>query len=212
MKKVIVIDFGLGNIFSVLQACEACGVTAKVSSDSDEIKNCDGIILPGVGAFHMAIENLKAQNLDQVIIEAVKSGKKIFGICLGLQLLFEKSYEFGEHRGLGLIEGEIVRFPEKNQSNERIKVPNIGWHEVKKAGIDWKTTALAEIPNPSSMYFVHSFYAKPREQKVILTTTNYCGQEYCSSIMQGNIFAVQFHPEKSAEKGLSIYRNWLKSL
>lgn len=207
MKNVIIIDYQLGNLFSVKQACDTIGLNAKISSDKEDLLNADALILPGVGAFNEAISNLKKLNLDSAIIEKVNLGIPIFGICLGLQLLFTESEEFGAGRGLDLIPGVIKRFPEIYQSR-KIRVPQIAWNTIYCSNQDWGESALLEIKNNDFMYFIHSYYVEPQDKNCILTLTNYDGIEFCSAVKFKNIFATQFHPEKSAEKGVSIYKNW----
>ncbi len=206
-KKVIIIDYQLGNLFSVKQACETVGINAKISSESEEIINADALILPGVGAFIEAMNNLKKLGLDTAIKDKVTKGTPLFGICLGQQLLFTESEEFGAGNGLDLIPGIIKRFPEEFEER-KIKVPHIAWNTIYKYNQDWSKTALSALENNDFMYFVHSYYVKPSNESCVLTKTNYDGIEFCSSIIKNNIFATQFHPEKSAEKGISIYKNW----
>jgi len=206
-KKVIIIDYQLGNLFSVKQACETVGINAKISSESEEIINADALILPGVGAFIEAMNNLKKLGLDTAIKDKVTKGTPLFGICLGQQLLFTESEEFGAGKGLDLIPGIIKRFPEKLEER-KIKVPHIAWNTIYKHNQDWGKTALSALENNDFMYFVHSYYVKPSDESCVLTKTNYDAIEFCSSINKNNIFATQFHPEKSAEKGISIYKNW----
>ncbi len=206
-KKVVIIDYHLGNLFSVKQACDTVGIDAVISSDKHEIACADALILPGVGAFIEAMKNLNDLNLIQPIKDAVSSGKPLFGICLGLQLLFTKSEEFGSGTGLDLIPGVIRKFPAEFKGVS-LKVPQIQWNKINSYENSWEDTALSEISEGEFMYFVHSYYVDPAEETGVLTKTNYGGLEYCSSILKNNIFAVQFHPEKSADKGLSIYKNW----
>jgi len=207
MKKVSIIDFKVGNIFSVVQACNEIGLSVEVTSDYNTILSSDGVILPGVGAFGDAMLNLEEQNLIITIKDFVKTGKPFMGICLGLQLLFTHSEEFGDHKGLDIIKGSVKKF-----DNSKDKVPQIGWNKIYKSNNDWKKTPLKSIINNEYMYFVHSYFVKPQDKSIILTNTNYSELEYCSSIKKDNIFATQFHPEKSGEKGLEIYRNWSKLL
>jgi imidazole glycerol-phosphate synthase subunit HisH len=207
MSKIIIVDFQLGNLFSVKQACEIVGLKAKISSEKDEILNADALILPGVGAFNNAMENLKKLKLDTAIKHKVKNGTPIFGICLGLQLLFKESEEFGSAKGLDLISGVIKRFPEEFEKR-KILVPHISWNTIYKSDLSWQTTALTKIKENDFMYFIHSYFVKPTNKSNILTLTNYDGIEFCSSIQHKNIFATQFHPEKSGNKGISIYKNW----
>ena len=211
MKKIIIVDYQLGNLFSVNQACKKIGLNASISSDWKEIKNADGIILPGVGAFKQAMLNLKQLKLIKPLNDFVESGKPLFGICLGLQLLFSKSDEFGETEGLGYIKGSIKKFnlAEISSPENKYKIPNIGWnnifHEHNKT---WNKTPLNNLNNNSFMYFVHSYYINPNDKNIITSFSKYGDFTYPSSISSKNIFATQFHPEKSSEIGLKIYNNW----
>ncbi len=208
-KKVVIIDFQLGNMFSVMHACEKLKLSAVISSSKEDILRADAMILPGVGAFQDAMENLKELDLIEPIKGGVKSGKPLFGICLGMQVLFEESEEFGINKGIGLIEGAIKRFPNEINGN-RLKVPQIGWNKVlmPSNGSNWMDSPLAVLKNGDYQYFVHSYYASPKKEEVKLSITNYDGFEYCSSIKKNNIFATQFHPEKSGEYGINIYKKW----
>lgn len=201
MKKVTIIDYQLGNLFSVRQACEVVGIDAKISELPQDVRDADALILPGVGAFKEAVERLKKLDLFDVIIEEVNKGKPLMGICLGLQLLFTKSEEFGDTEGLGLIEGTICRFDSSQK-----KVPHVGWNHINGQNIIG--TALEGGTSEDYMYFVHSYYVKPTEEACVLTKSVYQDTEFCSSVKRDNIFATQFHPEKSAEKGIEIYRQW----
>jgi glutamine amidotransferase len=206
-KNVIIIDYQLGNLFSVKQACDTVGINAKISSNRIDILNADALILPGVGAFIEAMNNLKKFELDTAIKEKVKGGTPIFGICLGQQLLFSQSEEFGAGNGLDLIPGIIKKFPETFEER-KVRVPHIAWNSILKFKQEWSETALKELNNEEFMYFIHSYYVQPEDDSCILAITNYDGIEFCSAIFKNNIFATQFHPEKSAEKGIFIYKNW----
>ena len=207
MKKVAIIDFKVGNIFSVVQACKKVGLLVEVTSDYNTILSSDGVILPGVGAFGDAMLNLEEQNLIKTIKDFVQTGKPFMGVCLGLQLLFTNSEEFGNHKGLDIIKGTVKKF-----DNTKTKVPQIGWNKIYKDFNTWENSPLEDTINNEYMYFVHSYYVIPSNKNVVLTNTNYSGIEYCSSIKKDNILATQFHPEKSGEKGLEIYKNWSKLL
>jgi glutamine amidotransferase len=207
LKKVVIIDYQLGNLFSVKQACDFVGMNALISSKSEDILNADALILPGVGAFIEAMNNLKKFELDGAIQNKVTRGTPIFGICLGQQLLFTESEEFGSGKGLDLISGIIKRFPE-TIDERKVKVPHIAWNTIFKLNQEWDISPLSDLNNNEFMYFIHSYYVKPSNDACVLTLTNYDGIEFCSSILKNNIFATQFHPEKSAEKGISIYKNW----
>ena len=212
MKKIAIVDFGLGNLFSVSQSCQVLGINAEVTSNPEVINNAHGIILPGVGAFGDAMENILHLNLENCLKDQVKKGKPIFGICLGMQILFEKSFEFGEHVGLSLLAGEVLKFPLENKG-KKLRVPQISWNTIRGANLTtWKESPLKTLKDEEYMYFVHSFYVKPHETSVIASQTSYEEFEYCSSVKKDNLFAVQFHPEKSSHKGLEIYKNWYNSI
>lgn len=207
MKRVIIIDYKLGNLFSVKQACDSVGINSKISSDLEEINSAEGIILPGVGAFNEAMNNLNELGISNILKKRVYDGIPLFGICLGLQLLFTKSEEFGTGLGLDLIPGTIKRFP--NFFNEKkLKVPHVAWNTITEDKIEWKTTPFSDLKNDQYMYFVHSYYVNPFLNSCILSKTNYDGKSFCSSVIKNNIFATQFHPEKSGANGLLIYKNW----
>ena len=206
-KKVIIIDYQLGNLYSVKQACDTVGMNAKISSYPEELINAGALILPGVGAFIEAMSNLKKNGLDTAIQSKVRAGTPIFGICLGQQLLFSESEEFGAGKGLDLISGVIKRFPETLEER-KIKVPHIAWNTIFKFKQDWGNSPLRDLGDNEFMYFIHSYFVKPSDDSCVLTFTNYDGIEFCSSVLVNNIFSTQFHPEKSADKGISVYKNW----
>ncbi len=206
--EVIIIDYHLGNLFSVVQACLKVGINARISSKIDDIYNADALILPGVGAFPEAMKNINKLGIYNPIREKVKSGHPILGICLGQQLLLSESEEFVNSKGLDLIPGLIKKFP-REVNNHILTIPQIGWNRIYNNDISkWNGTPLENIENNSFMYFVHSFYTIPEDNDAICSLTNYDGFEYCSSLAKKNIFSTQFHPEKSAEKGLKIYKKW----
>jgi len=211
--KIVIVDYKLGNLFSVQQAILHFGVTPIVSSNPADINDADGIILPGVGAFKDAMYNLVNFELDKAIQQFVASGKPIMGVCLGLQLLFTYSEEFGTCKGLNIIEGNVIRFNNFNNDGSSLKIPQIGWNTIKPPSNKlWLNTPLQDITPETYMYFVHSFHVMPKDKSITLTETTYGNTTYTSSIYSNNIFACQFHPEKSGEKGLSIYEKWLKNV
>jgi len=209
MKKVVIVDYQLGNLFSVNQALINIGLDAKISLDPADIEQADALVLPGVGAFKDAMQNLASLGLKEPIKQFIKSGKPFLGICLGLQLLFTESEEFGSTKGLDVISGKVKRFSNRTDSDELQKVPQISWNTINKVSTDgWQNTPLMHLDDKEDMYFVHSFYVEPADEQIVLTKTTYGDLTYVSSILQDNIFACQFHPEKSAEEGLKIYRTW----
>ena len=191
----IIVDYGLGNIASVSRAFDKVGIQTKISSNIDEIKNADSLILPGVGAFRDAINSLNNMNLVPVIKEHVEKGKFLIGICLGMQLLYEKSYENGEYEGLGIIEGSVEKL------DIDLKVPHMGWNNLKFNKDD---EILKYIKEDDYVYFVHSYYINS-SNKELVACTNY--EEIVPSIVRkGNVYGIQFHPEKSSQVGLNILK------
>ena len=206
-KNVVIIDYGLGNLFSVRQACQTVGINVTISNNSEEILNADALILPGVGAFKEAMNNLENLNLTTTIKNVVLSGRPFFGICLGMQLIFSKSEEFGSGDGLNLLPGLIKKIP-SNINGISLKVPQIAWNKIYPEKQKWEKSPFLNISENEYMYFIHSYFVEPFNNDVILSKTNYEGLEYCSAVLHKNIFATQFHPEKSSEKGIKIYKNW----
>lgn len=196
---VVIVDYGVGNLFSLTSSFKAIGVPAVASGDAEVIKKADKIILPGVGAFGDASKKLFESGLAEVIIEQVKLGKPLLGICLGMQLLFERSFEYGEHKGLGLIKGEIR--PIKDVIPEGYKIPHIGWNALK---FHKESPLFKYIKDGDCVYFVHSFYGADCEESVIASAEY--GAYLTASVQNGNVFGCQFHPEKSGGVGLNILR------
>jgi len=207
--KVVIIDYHMSNLYSVKNACERAGVAAATTSDINKIMDADAVILPGVGAFSDAVDNLKKLDLISPIKDFVNSGRPFMGICLGMQLLFSESEEFGQTKGLALIPGRVVRFDAKKD----VKVPHVGWSPInnpRSGPGKWGNSPLRGVQEDEYMYFIHSFYAVPENDKDVLSVTPYGGGDFCSSVLRENIFAAQFHPEKSAEEGVRIYSEWLR--
>jgi len=201
---IAVIDYDMGNLKSVSKALEHLGASVIVTRDVEQIRKASKVVLPGVGAFALCMENLKKYGLIDVIRESLKSGKPFLGICLGFQLLFEESEEFGVHAGLGFFKGRVKKFP-ANFHEKNLKIPHMGWNQIS---VQQETPYLKKVPEGSSVYFVHSYYVEPHDKSIIATTTDY-GFEFCSSVSQGKIFACQFHPEKSQQIGLLILENFV---
>jgi len=202
---IAIIDYGMGNLRSVQKGFEKVGFDAVVTQDPKAVLEADKIVLPGVGAFADCMRNLEQGGFVDPILKVIRDGRPFLGICLGLQLLFTESEEFGLHKGLDVIPGRVVRFPEGMEDNgEELKVPHMGWNQIC---VSRKPPVFDGIEEGSNVYFVHSFYVKPEDEGVIATTTNY-GIEFCSSIWKDNIVATQFHPEKSQEIGLKILKNF----
>ncbi|OHB68558.1 MAG: imidazole glycerol phosphate synthase, glutamine amidotransferase subunit [Planctomycetes bacterium RBG_16_41_13] len=203
---ITVVDYGMGNLRSVEKGFERFGFDVKVSDNPNDIKHTDKLVLPGVGAFKDAIIGLQQRGLIEPVIDFVRRGKPFLGICLGLQLLFSRSYEDGEHTGLDIIPGKVIRFDfSGRQTNEKLKIPHIGWNQIDIVRQD--NPLLKNVPCNSYMYFVHSYYVCPEDKNVVATETEY-GVRFTSMIWHKNIFATQFHPEKSQKYGLAILENF----
>lgn len=202
---ILVIDYGMGNLHSVRKALEVAGARAVVSSRAEDILRADKIVFPGVGSFGEAMNELKARKLVTPIKTAICEGKPFLGLCLGLQLLFEKSEEAPGARGLGVLKGEVKKFKVKG-----LKVPHMGWNNIVQSSRlgARHPEILKNITDNAYMYFVHSYYVKPEDKKIILTTTDY-GIDFVSGICAGNVYAFQFHPEKSQAMGLKILKNFV---
>lgn len=211
-KRVAIIDYQLGNLFSVKQACLHLDTDAFITTDKNELLNADYAILPGVGAFGDAMDNLRQLDLVGPIKDFIAAGKPFMGVCLGLQLLFTESEEFGSNKGLNLIEGVIKKFADHDTSGKILKVPQIEWNQIYEGTANaWQQSPLVSCKNGDYMYFVHSYFVQPQSGKHVLSTTQYGGHTYCSSIINNNIFACQFHPEKSGLHGVAIYKNWFEN-
>lgn len=208
MSKVVIIDYQLGNLFSVRQALENIGVDVVISKDPGELKTADASVLPGVGAFADAMKNLEDTGMVEAIHEHIERDKPFMGVCLGLQLLFSNSEEFGSSNGLNVFPGTVKKFAGIEANGSIVRVPQIAWNEIYEAEVPWSSTPLKSLDANEHMYFVHSYYVEPEDTSIILSKTQYGSKEYTSSVYKNNIFACQFHPEKSAEKGLTIYKNW----
>ena len=209
-KKVAIIDYKLGNLFSVKQVCDKVGFQAEITSDVNSISNSDMVILPGVGAYGVAMNNLNQSGLIHPLKEFATTGRPFVGICLGMQLLLSESNEFGLNKGLNLIPGKIQKFPVK-ENNTNFTVPQIQWNQIRLTNDIGKDGFFKFLTNKTYMYFVHSYYCIPKDKRTIVSTTNYAGIEYPSIIQQENCIGIQFHPEKSGPKGIEIYEK-LKQL
>lgn len=202
--KIVIIDYGMGNLRSVQKGFERVGFEASVTRSKREISGAAAIVLPGVGAFKDCMENLGKYGLIEPILRSIEKGKPYLGICLGLQILFSESEEFGHREGLDLIKGKVVRF----RPDPEHKVPHMGWNTI---AMERETPLLQGLKNGDFFYFVHSYYVIPDEPESNLTMTHY-GIPFVSSIRKENMFATQFHPEKSQQKGLKILENFGKSV
>ena len=196
---IAIVDYGVGNLFSLCCSFDAIGAETVVTSDPEVIRSADKILLPGVGAFEDAARKLRESGLDKVVTEEALSGKKLMGICLGMQMLFERSYEYGEHEGLGLLKGSVVGMD--GTLPKGLKIPQIGWNGLK---IKAEHPIFKYVKEGDHVYFVHSYYAVDCDDS-LLSTTEY-GKEITAAVARGNIAGTQFHPEKSGEVGLGILR------
>ena len=199
---IALIDYGMGNLGSVSNALRYVGSEYEITSDPAVIASADGVVLPGVGAFRDCMASLTDHGLVDVIREVIAEDRPFLGICLGLQMLFSESEEMGLHEGLGVIPGRVVRF------DHDLKIPQIGWNQIS---IRQDCPQLSGVADGAYVYFVHSYYVVPEDESIIATTTDY-GYEFCSAIRRGNLFASQFHPEKSHDVGLHILRNFVGTM
>jgi imidazole glycerol-phosphate synthase subunit HisH len=206
--SIAVINYGVGNVRSIVNAFENQGAKILLTRDKNQILNSDGIVLPGVGAFSYGMESLNRHDLVSIIEEFAKLNKPILGICLGMQMLFEESEEFGVTSGLGLIPGKVVKLLTNDSDIE--KIPHVSWNELSKVKQNWSGTILDEIKEGSDMYFVHSFIVQPENKTSILSVTEYSGHIFCSSVKRGKIYGCQFHPEKSGNIGLKVINNFIR--
>jgi glutamine amidotransferase len=200
LMMIAIIDYGMGNLRSVQKGFECVGHDAVITDNPEIIEDASSIVLPGVGAFRDAISQLENLGLIEPILSSIKSGKPYLGICLGLHLLFSSSEEFGKTPGLDIIKGEVKRF-----THPGLKIPHMGWNQIRLKVKGEELKVLKEIPDGTYFYFVHSYYVVPEDESVIATTTHY-GIEFTSMIWKDNIYATQFHPEKSQKAGLSILK------
>jgi glutamine amidotransferase len=203
---IAIIDYDMGNLRSVEKALERVGAEAVITRSPGVIDDASHVVLPGVGAFGECMRKLEGYGLTEPVVRSIESGKPFLGICLGLQLLFEESEEFGSSKGLGQIKGRVVRFPAPSPSGggEALKIPHMGWNSIR---INKPSPLLAGVPEGSFFYFVHSYYAVTEDKSLDLTTTGY-GVDFASSIAFDNVFACQFHPEKSHRVGLKVLENF----
>ncbi|MBF0454646.1 MAG: imidazole glycerol phosphate synthase subunit HisH [Magnetococcales bacterium] len=210
MSLITVIDYGSGNLRSVAKALESVGGQVVVSQAAEDIQRADRVVLPGVGAFADCYRNLEASGLLEPALQHIETGRPFLGICVGMQLLFTEGHEFGVHRGLDLIPGVVGGFastmPDSQQPGMNLKVPHMGWNRVdqKKAHPLW-----AGIPDRSHFYFVHSFFGQPTQQDLVAGSSEY-GVEFTAAVAKDNLFATQFHPEKSQKRGLTLLENFIR--
>ena len=203
---IAVIDYGVGNLFSLLSSLKYVGLDTKLTNDIEEIKSAKGIILPGVGAFRDAIGNLEKYGLKETLINEAKNGKPFLGICLGMQMLFEKSYEYGEYEGLGLINGTVEEIKKYISENSNLKIPHMGWNSLIINERFKDDKILKDVDNNEYVYYVHSYFAKT-DMKNIVTYSEY-GTKIPGIVKNENVYGMQFHPEKSGDTGLKLLKNW----
>jgi glutamine amidotransferase len=211
LYEVTVIDYGVGNLLSVQRGFEKCGAKVRLDSDPRSILTAKRVVLPGVGAFANAMAALKNYGLIQVIQEIAQRNTPLLGICLGMELLFQESCEFGTTRGLGLIPGFVTSIPRMTKESAQLKIPHIGWNSIhpSRKGTKWKDSILSKNDVGDSMYFVHSFMAVPTEEENRLADCYYGGHSISSVVIKNNITGCQFHPEKSGEIGLKVLQGFL---
>ena len=209
MKKVCVLDYGIGNLKSLYNAFKILDTTPVLTNNHKKIKDSDFLVLPGVGAFANAMEKLKKIHLDEAIYHFIDQGKPFMGICLGMQMLFDFSEEFGVTDGLGLIKGNVIKIPSKNK---QIRLPNIGWNKIIKSNIELSSNSILKNIRPEDyVYFIHSYCCKPKTDENVIANTVYEGVKLCASVQKNNIVGLQFHPEKSGKVGFEILKNFIKN-
>ncbi|PJZ58141.1 imidazole glycerol phosphate synthase subunit HisH [Leptospira barantonii] len=211
-RKVLIIDYGVGNLLSVKRGFEYCEAEVEISSDPEAIQKAPHVVLPGVGAFANAMVALKERSLIEVIQEIAHRGTPLMAICLGMQMLMDESEEFGVTAGLGLIPGRVVPIPALTKEGSSHKIPHIGWNELKKPieTVEWNNTILENSHEGDSVYFVHSFMAKPVDPNHRIADCIYGGHSIAAVIGYNNVVGCQFHPEKSGEVGLNLLKRFLK--
>jgi glutamine amidotransferase len=202
MQKIVIVDYGMANLRSVQKAFEQVEAAAEISSEPDRVAAADKLVLPGVGAFRDAVARLRESGLAEPIVAHIRAGKPFLGICLGLQLLFTRSFEDGVYEGLDLFPGDVVRF----DSVPGLKVPHMGWNQLR---VVRSAPHLRDLPGEPAVYFVHSYYVKPKDTGIVATETDYPAP-FASAIWHENVFATQFHPEKSQRVGLAMLRNFAR--
>jgi glutamine amidotransferase len=207
--KVTIIDYGMGNLFSVSRAVEHCGAEPIFATEASQVAQAERLILPGVGAFADGMAGLQGQGLVESIQEYSRSGRPLLGICLGMQMLLETNEEFGLHKGLGLIPGHVSAIPKQGSDHRPHKIPHIGWNRLHAVRRNWAGTILDSIPEQTPAYFVHSYTAFPEDDANRLADCDYNGQRISAVVQSGRMFGCQFHPEKSGPWGLKILENFI---
>jgi len=202
--RLVLLDYGIGNIHSVAKALRAAGAEPELTADASAVRQADRLVVPGVGAFADCIGALRSRELDAPVVEFIRTGKPFLGICVGMQMLFQESFEFGTHRGLGVLEGTVDRLEEA----EGVKIPHIGWNGIE-ATRDWSGTLLDGCASGEKLYFVHSFAVTPANDANRLADARYGSNRICAAIQKENVMGTQFHPEKSGDLGLRILKRFV---
>lgn len=209
--EVTIADYGSGNIYSVSRALETCGGRIRLTADPDEIASAERLVVPGVGAFEAVMGALSARGLDDAIRRFAETGRPLLGICVGMQMMMSFSEEFGHHPGFGFIPGKVTAIPGHGADGTPHPVPHIGWNGLLRGGRAWDGTLLADTPQGTAFYFVHSFAAAPENPEHVLATCDYDGHKIVAAVVHDNMVGVQFHPEKSGPAGLAVLESFLKN-
>lgn len=211
LKSCVVIDYGIGNVFSVMHALRAKGAHAKLTRDSKEIRAADRVILPGVGAFGRAANRLRSLRLDADILAFIDTKRPFLGICVGMQLLMSKGTEFGQHSGLDVIPGTVDKIDVVGSADEHYRIPLIGWHQIQAgtSADSFNRSVFSGLPRDAAFYFVHSYACRPSDPSAVLAHVHYGGQSIVAAIQKDNMIGVQFHPERSSTDGLAFIDNFL---
>lgn len=210
-KSCVVVDYEIGNVFSVMQALKRLGVEAHLTGDVEKVRNAERLILPGVGAFGRAADRLRALGLDEAVSDFISTERPFMGICVGMQLLMERGMEFGEHQGLGYFKGTVEKIDLKDEKGDALQVPIIGWNTVKEPSVGrWAGTPFASTDTENAYYFVHSYSVRPENPAEVCAFAKVGNGEVVSAIQRDNILGVQFHPERSSKAGLSFLNGFLE--